>query len=216
VVLVAPILAFGQVIARRATVPDTALYGGFGFESWTPVLVGSVRELSVLHDPWREELSLEVTDNDTSSLFIRALGYGIPDWVGVLVLGGVLLVAFGLGRAALRRTTADRPADPDGATDAGTSADPAAAPAQPTRRVRTIGVLAAALIVGILLYPPALRLSNALTAGVDNGIVARYSIAFAPLLVWVALLATRDLRGYSRLLAGLGLLSVTALCVSAW
>lgn len=220
VVLVAPILGFGQVIARRATVPDTALYGGFGFESWTPVLVGSLRELAVLHNPWQEGSILEIADNDTSSLFVRSVGYGIPEWVAVLVLGCVALVALGLGRHLLAArgstdgadpstSTAGEvpPGSPDGAVASGTTRP---------RQVRTLGVLAAALLAGIVLYPPALRLSNALTAGVDNGIVARYSIAFAPLLLWVALLATRPLRGYSRLLAGLGLLSVVALCVSAW
>ena len=219
VVLVAPILGFGQVIAARATVPDTALYGGFGFQSWTPVLVGSLRELAVLHNPWQEGSILEIADNDTSSLFVRSVGYGIPEWVTVLVLGCVALVALGLGRQALTarpvagsdRVHRHRGRGASGTTDAG-AADETARP----RQVRTIGVLAAALLAGIVLYPPALRLSNALTAGVDNGIVARYSIAFAPLLLWVALLATRPLRGYSRLLAGLGLLSVVALCVSAW
>jgi hypothetical protein len=219
VVLVAPIVGFGQVIAGRATVPDTALYGGFGFQSWTPVLVGSLRELAVLHNPWQEGSILEIADNDTSSLLVRSVGYGIPEWVTVLVLGCVALVALGLGRQALtvRRPVAGAdastsPADEVRPDTSGGVADGAARP----RQVRTIGVLATALLAGIVLYPPALRLSNALTAGVDNGIVARYSIAFAPLLLWVALLATRPLRGYSRLLAGLGLLSVVALCVSAW
>lgn len=44
-----------------------------------------------------------------------------------------------------------------------------------------------ATLATVALYPAALRVWNAVTAGYDFGITWRYSIAFGPLLVWLAL-----------------------------
>ena len=78
VVLVAPILGFGQVIAARATVPDTALYGGFGFQSWTPCWSARCASSRCCTTRGRRAASSRSPDNDTSSLFVRSVGYGSP------------------------------------------------------------------------------------------------------------------------------------------
>jgi hypothetical protein len=209
--LVLPIVAFGQFIARRATAPDSDIYGGYGFDSWTPIVVGAIREMFVFHNPWAEAMILEVTDNNPVKLAIRAMGYGIPETVAFLVIGATALLAFrglrerGPGPAD---TTPDEPAraheDEDGSERSG------------ARTLRPMALLAAATLVGISLYPPALRLTNAVQAGVDFGIVTRYSMAFAPLLVWLALLGTRHSPWFARILAAAAAIGVGALCVQAW
>jgi len=67
----------------------------------------------------------------------------------------------------------------------------------------------------VVLYPVALRVTNTINFGFDYGIVDRYSIAFAPLLVLLLLLLVPG-RLTGRLLAGLSLVCVLGLCVAAY
>lgn len=202
--LVGPIVVFGQFISRRATVADSEIYGGYGFESWTPIVVGAIREMGVFHNPWAEVMILEVTDNNPVKLAIRAIGYGMPETISFLVIGATVLFAV----RALRERR-----DEGGPVPAPVEAD---APSGPSRAVAVLPLLAAATLLGMTLYPPALRLVNAIQAGVDFGIVARYSMSFAPLVVWLALLGTRQAPLFARLLAGVTALGLGALCVQAW
>lgn len=211
--LVVPILAFGQFIARRATTPDSEIYGGYGFDSWTPIFVGAIRELSVFHNPWAEAMILEVTDNNPVKLAIRAMGYGMPETITFLVVGAAALLAF----RGLREAGDDEQGTGQAVATPYDDASHDDTPSTATGRTfRPLALLAVATLLGISLYPPALRITNAVQAGVDFGIVTRYSMAFAPLLVWLALLGTRQAPWFARVLAGAAAIGVGTLCVQAW
>jgi len=186
-VVVVPVLAWGQVIAHRATIPDSTLYAAYGFESWTPVVSDSLRELFTLHSPWNQASVLEAGTGRPLNALVRAAGYGIPLWVTVLVFGTLVLGTLGVVRRA-----------------------PAAAPSarDPRGPASSLRVLAASTLAAVVLYPPALHVSNAVTGGFNTGIVDRYSISFAPLLVWLALLLTRDRPAVAGVLAALSVVCV--------
>lgn len=76
-------------------------------------------------------------------------------------------------------------------------------------------LLVVSLLLVVFLFPPALRLSNAMNFGVDFGIVARYLISLAPFAV---LLAVQGLRGTGvpRFLAAISLVTIVGACVTAW
>lgn len=204
-VLVAPIAVFGQVNSRRATVSNGTLYGFYDFDSWTSVLVGAVRELATFHGPWLEVEVLNAAEGDTVTRFVRALGYGIPLWVTIVVVGSIVLGAF----------TRPRAVEPGATADAAQTAHIAVA-ATGGRPASALAVLAASTLAAVVLYPPAMRISNALTMGFDNGVVARYTMAFTPLLVWLALLVTQDRPGIARVLAVLGTVGLLSVGATAW
>lgn len=197
-VLVVPILIWGRVISSQATVPNSTLYGAYGFDSWTPVLAHTIRELFSIHSPWNGAITLETTAAHPVALLVRGFGYGIPLWITVLVFATLILGALG---TLTRPSTADesRQESVDG-----------------RKRLSTLRVLTASALAGVVLYPPALQLSNAVNEGINNGIVDRYSISFAPLLVWLALLTTRDRPVIGRILGALGALCVVAVAATAW
>lgn len=213
--LVVPIVVFGQFISRRATAADSEIYGGYGFESWTPIIVGAIREMFVFHNPWAEVMLLEVTDNNPVKLAVRAMGYGLPETISFLVIGAAALFAVRALRerrdagSVPTRVEADSPVAADSPVEVDASSGD-------SRAVGVLPLLAGATLLGMTLYPPALRLVNAIQAGVDFGIVARYSMSFAPLVVWLALLGTRHAPWFARLLAGAAALGLGALCVQAW
>lgn len=70
-------------------------------------------------------------------------------------------------------------------------------------------LIAGCALTVLVLYPPLLRLNNAATFGLDFGIVDRYSLAFAPLFVYLVLLMLRT-HAYVRVLATAGLVAFTA------
>ena len=172
--------------------------------------MGSVRELFVFHNPWVEVMLLEVTDNNPLKLGLRAIGYGMPETITFMVVGAVILFAC----HGLRDRSPDR--RPQASMTPAAEGVHADVDSVRRRTIRPLVLLSGATMLGVFLYPPALRLYNAASADIDFGIVNRYSMAFAPLIVWLALLGTSSSPWFARLLAVVGALGVGALCVGAW
>jgi hypothetical protein len=102
--------------------------------------------------------------------------------------------------------SADEPASPDRRTGR---------PAWSRLLADPLAVVALAQGVVLVAFPPLLRLSNTVVFGINTGIVDRYSLSLAPVLV-VVTLALVQRRVFSWLLAVLSLLVTTALAVAVW
>lgn len=205
VVLLVPVVAFGAWTSARATVDNEALYSGYGFASWTDVFVGVFFELVTPHVPWAADGNLSSPDPDLVQRLMVAVQNGSPFLLVVLVGGALALGAMG----ALRPASGEQPV-----TDL--EADGSEPRRDPQRRVSPLPLLAGACILGMILYPPLLRLSNAVNVGIDHPVVSRYSISLLPLLVWVALLQLREHPAYGRVLGAVAAGTVLAVCVGAW
>lgn len=176
VVVVAPVVAYGRWISARATLSNADLYSFAALDSWRTVAAGALEELFTLHSPWYVTGSLGIGDDGLLlQRLLRASVNGLPLWVtipviAVLAVASVRLVTRVLGRdgeAATVRTEEARVLEP-------------------------MQLLTACTLVGLLVYPVLLRTSNALNVGFDYPVVARYSIGFAPLLVWLVLVEAQD------------------------
>ncbi|HEX2896365.1 MAG TPA: hypothetical protein VHO29_20345 [Marmoricola sp.] len=201
-----PVYVWGRVTSAQATVSNKTLYGFFAIKQPSDVAVGAVRELFTLHDPWTEGDVLNAPAGHVVLGLLRAPAYGVPFLVSVIVLGTLLWVAVERHLACRSRT----PSVPDAA---GTSAESTTAvggrPAAKTLPVAQMAVWSA--LAALILYPPALRIWLALSAGFEHGVVSRYSIAFTPLLTWLALDTLRDSRRMTRVLAAVAVTGVVAL-----
>jgi hypothetical protein len=197
-VVLLPVVAYGRIIEARATVDNATLYafaptGGF----WAAVS-GGIQELVVIHSPWFEGGVLTIVGDHPVARSLRAFGAGVPGLLTLLVFGVLLLHAG--GRVLRTRQGAAHPAELD-ATDGG-------------RELPLVWLLVVCTLVVLVLYPPALRVSNMMTFGIDFGIVSRYSIPFAPLLTWL-LLKVAPHPWLSRVAAVLALVSAATLSLSA-
>lgn len=181
VVVVAPVLVYGHHIESSASRSDHDLYAFASYDGPEDVVAGGVWELSILHSPWHENVSL-VSDGNLLQVLARSAVQGLPAWTTLLVIGLLVLVAV-----------------------AGLRSGP--------RAVTVPGLLAIGAFVVLQLYPPALRLSNALNAGIDYPVVARYSIGLAPVLVLLAVLVRPGGRWPVRVLALLATASVVGIGV---
>ena len=173
-IVVAPVIALGPLHQRDR---DGGQRGGLRSlpdRGWSTIVVGALQELFAFHSPWTEWSVGMPSGTDHLSRMLRAVATGIPLWVTIVVIGALLFVL--LGTNFSRRALAAR------------SIDGERAPLSPLR------VLVFGSLLTILLYPPALRVSNALSFGIDFGIVTRYSMAFAPLLVLLVLVLVRQTR----------------------
>jgi hypothetical protein len=92
----------------------------------------------------------------------------------------------------------------------------AAAPAEEARVLQPMQLLTACTLAGVLVYPVLLRTSNAINVGFDFPVVARYSIGFAPLLVWLVLVAVQDRPLLTRGLAVVATASCLAVGLAIW
>lgn len=189
VVLVTPIVVFNRVIESRATVDNSELYSFSPVNGAGAIAVGFVGELVSLHTPWINGDSLRVTSGHLVPELLRAAVVGLPLLLTITVFGGlVLLLARG-------------PQD---------DADPQVGALTPAERLLTLGTL-----VGLMLYAPLLRVSNAMTFGFDFPIVSRYSTAFAPLLVLLLLAGIRS-GTVMRVLAAAGTVSLVGLSMAGY
>lgn len=200
--LVVPILAYGAVIDARATIDDATLYAPYARAGWEQVALGVWAEIFASHLPWVEDGSLVRPELGTVRTYVRAAGIGMPLLVTAMVAGGLVAGATGV----LRRL--DPPQRPAAATV------PEEVPGRET--VRVLQLAAVSALLGLLAYPPLLRLLNAVNVGIDYPVVSRYSISLAPFFVLVVLLLARDHPWFARVLATVGAISVAAWCVSAW
>lgn len=197
--LVGPILAFGFFISARATVGNDVIYAAYAATGWDKIALGVWAEVFASHLPWVEDGSLVRPDLGTVRVWIRSAGVGMPLLVTAIVTGGLVAAATGV----LRRR------DP-----APARRSPAAAPA--TAPVRVLQLAAVSTVLGLLAYPPLLRLLNAINVGIDFPVVSRYSISLAPLFVLVVLLLARDHPWFARVLGTVSTVAVVAWCVTAW
>ncbi len=195
--LLVPIVAFGAFIEARAAVDDATLYASYAAAGWDQVALGVWAETFAWHLPWAEDGSLVRPELGTARTYVRAAGVGMPMLVTAIVAGGLVAGAAG----ALRRLDPVRP-------------DQASAEHRPP--VRVLQLVATSALLGLLVYPPMLRLLNAINLGIDVAIVSRYSISLAPLVVLVLLLLAQDHRWFSRVLAAVSTMAVVAWCVTAW
>lgn len=190
--VVAPVVAFSRWTEARATITNSELYafappGGVG-----DAVRGAVWELSILHTPWYESGSLVASaDAPLVQHLFRAAAQGVPLWITLAVFAPLAVVA---GRALLRTRSADGP----------------------TRSIALLPLLVVSAFVTLLLFPPALRVSNWLNLGFDHPIVSRYAISFVPVLVWLALLSTVERPVLARTLAVLGTVGALGISVAIW
>jgi hypothetical protein len=169
-IILAPVVIWGRIISARATIPDDELYGFLPPSGVRDILVGATKEFASLHTPWRETFGIRSSPPGFVAQIVHAFSEGAPSWLTVLILGSMVLVlAFGVRQLFNRRVVSHLP----GAVGEQTS---------PVVRLLAMGTL-----VTLVLYPPALRISNWITFGFDFPIVERYSNALAPLLVYLLL-----------------------------
>lgn len=233
-VLLVPIVAFGAWIEARATTDDATLYASYQLADWDQVWLGVWAEVFASHLPWVEDGSLVRPELSTPRLYARAVGAGMPLLIVAVVLGSLIAGATGALRPLHRDRDYDRHRDhdpdhpdhhpdhhrhrrdPDHDSESDPDHDSDAAPVADARSRSVLPLLAGCSLLGLLVYPPLLRLLNAATAGIDYAIVSRYSISLAPLFVLVVLLLGRDHPWLARVLATLSAACVLALCVTAW
>jgi hypothetical protein len=193
VVVVAPVVAYGRWISSRATISNAELYSFVALDSWRTVAAGALEELFTIHSPWYVTGSLGIGDDGLLvQRFLRASINGLPLWVTIAVFA-VLAVA------SVRVVTRM-----------------AAAPPEEARVLQPMQLLTACTLLGVLVYPVLLRASNALNVGFDFPVVPRYSIGFAPLLVWLVLIAVQDRPLLTRGLAVVATASCLGIGLAIW
>lgn len=188
-IIVTPVIAWGRYISVTATVSNAEVYGPYQLAGWSTIVVGALQEVFGFHSPWTDWSMGFPPGSDAISRALRAVATGIPLWVTILVVGALVFVLLG--------TNFNRAAGVASANEGPRSLSP-------------MRVLAFGTLVTIILYPAALRISNAFSFGIDYGIVTRYSMAFAPLLVLLVLVLVRQPRFQlvSAAIGGIGLVAI--------
>lgn len=176
-IILTPVIVWGRVIAARATIDNDVLYGFLPPVGRKGMLVGAVREFATLHTPWRETEGIKAQPDGLPAQLIHAFSAGAPTWITVIVLGGIVIaVAFTLRQLGNTQPLSSFPPatfPPDGSS---------------VRASAGVRLVAIGTLATLVLYPPALRISNWITFGFDYPIVERYSNPLAPLLVVLLLL----------------------------
>ncbi|MGH3690634.1 MAG: hypothetical protein ACRDT7_10800 [Microbacterium sp.] len=195
-IVLVPVFAWGRVIAARATITNAELYGFLPPSGRKDIIVGATRELATLHTPWRETMGIKAQPDAFLAQVVNAVSGGAPTWITAIVFGGLVLASLGLlwrrlpSTAQLDIAPLALPGDTDRASAA----------------VSGTHLVAIGSLVTVILYPPALRISNWLNFGFDFAIVERYSSALAPVLIISLLLLVRSVT-LSRILAVIGILT---------
>lgn len=201
-IVLAPVLIWGRYIASTATVSNRTLYDFAAFDSWSEVWAGVISELTTLHSPWYNTPLGPTGDNPITSM-LRAAADGPPTLLSILLIGVLMALAI---ETRVRGTRQRRDAANELARDGHRARGVALSSDQET----LVSLAGISTLAVLFLYPPALRLSNAITMGFDHPITDRYSIAFMPLIAFVALLAWRA-RTYHRLVASIASVGVIGL-----
>ncbi|NYE35101.1 hypothetical protein F4692_000205 [Nocardioides cavernae] len=174
-VVVLPVLVFGWWISSHATITNDELYAFVALDSWQTVVAGAAEELVNIHSPWYVTGSLGIgVDGTFFQRLLRAGSGGLPMWQTIAVYAVLAVCTARFGAHVLGRR------------HAGSEAGPGS-----PRTFSPTALLTACTLVGVMVYPVLLRVSNALNVGFDFPVVARYSIGFAPLMVWLVLLLVR-------------------------
>lgn len=183
--VIVPWFLWGRWISGSATVGNADLYAFAPVKSIGQVARGMALEALSFHSPWFPEPA--GTKPATPSVwfsFAADVQQVLPAVITILVLGALITTA--IMRGPTSETTPETP-----------------------ERNDLLGVATAAVLV-LWAYPPGLRLTNAVTFGMDVGIVSRYSMSLAPLLVVLALRLVPQ-RVYAWLLALAGLVMMAAM-----
>jgi hypothetical protein len=181
-IVLAPVVIWGRYIAATATVSNAEVYGNYPFRGWGTLLIGVFAELGLLHTPWVDWEIAMATNPDFTGRLMRAVGSGWPVWITALIFGGLVFTVLRSNfdeRMRFQHTDFTR------------------------RNLNPVHLLAIGTLATLILYPAAMRFSNVLTFGMDVSIVARYSIAFGPLLIILLLLRVKQ-RATHWLLSGAG------------
>jgi hypothetical protein len=204
-IILAPVIIWGRVIAARATVTNDVLYDFIPESGRQDIVVGAITELSALHTPWRETNGIQARPDDFITRAIHAFSIGAPTWITVLIIGAVVFAMI-----ISRKTFVGVPFTTGAAADSAHVWKPGATDLRfPTSALMLVGIGTLATLV---LYPPALRVSNWVTFGFDYGIVDRYSNALTVILALLAILLLRR-RAFHASIAAIGM--VTAIGVVA-
>lgn len=174
VLVLLPIVVWGRVIAARATVPDSELYGFLPPSGRKDILINAFGELVLLHTPWRATNGIYARPEGTLESALSKISVGTPVWITVMVFGAIVTVAFLQARSAWQIRRVQTLAIGPGGT-------------KPGFEVSSSGLLAVGMIATVVLYPPALRVSNWITFGFDFPIVDRYSNAFTAAIILAVL-----------------------------
>ena len=196
-VVLLPVVVYDRIIEARATVDNATLYAFAPTGGPWAAISGAVQELGSIHSPWVEGNVLGIVGNHALAVVLRVAGSGVPALVTLMVFG-VLLLFVG-GRVLRPRDDAPHPADVRTGEE---------------RKLPLVWLLTVSTLLVLVLYPPALRVSNMMTFGIDFGVVSRYSISFAPLLTWL-LLKVQPHPWLGRVAATLALVSAATLSLSA-
>jgi hypothetical protein len=199
-ITVAPVLVWGRVNAVRATADNAALYSEYEIDGVGSLVGAFLSELGP-HNPWEGQTQARFSGDGWWSSAATGIAAGLTGWIGPLVIVTALLAV--LGVVHLRTS----PAVPDTGTVA--PEDGVA-----SRWHDPLLVVVAAQLVVFVLMPPLLRLSNAAVFGIDSGIVSRYELSLAPVLVLGILAIVRG-RGLARVLATLSAVALGALALGA-
>ncbi len=192
VLVVGPVIGYGAFISSRATISNDELYAFASLDGLSNIIAGGVWELSILHTPWYETTSLSAAeDAPLVQHVLRAAVQGVPLWLTLAVFACLVV-------AAARGVTAPR------------------APRTGARTIAVVPLLVISALVALLLFPPAMRISNALNVGFDYPIVSRYAMPFTPLLVWLVLLSSPTRPVLARGLALLGVGGVLGVALAVW
>ncbi|MBC2933233.1 hypothetical protein [Nocardioides sp. zg-1228] len=201
VIVVTPVIVFSWWISSHATIPNDELYSFATLDSWRTVVAGAAEELATIHSPWYAAGSLGAgADGNLAQNVLRASVHGLPAWQTIVVYAVLATATVRFTRPVLAGRRA-------AATDAQAGAERTLSPTM---------LLAASTLVGIMVYPVLLRVSNALNVGFDYPIVARYSIGFAPLLVWLVVLLCHDRPLLTKGLAALAAVTPLAVGLAIW
>jgi hypothetical protein len=169
-----PWFVWGRWIAASATVGNGDLYGFAAVKSMGQLARSLAMEAVTLHTPWYVVPIGTLPAVPTAwYTFASNIQESLPPLITVLVFGALVT-------AVITRTS--RPTEPMTADGLGLDDEVAR-----SRAGRDLAGVGAGLLLILWLYPPILHLTNALTFGIDYPIVTRYSMAFTPLMVVLAL-----------------------------
>ena len=180
--VLAPVVIWGRYIAATATVSNAQVYGAYPFRGWDTLLIGVFAESSLLHSPWTDWDMAMATGQGFTARLLRAVASGWPVWITALVFAGLVFTVLRSNfdeRMRFEHTDFTR------------------------HNLSPVHLLAIGTLAALILYPALMRVSNVLTFGMDVSIVARYSVAFGPLLIILLLLRVKQ-RATHWVLSGAG------------
>jgi hypothetical protein len=183
--VIVPWFLWGRWISASATAGNADLYGFAAVKSIGQVVRGMALEGLSFHSPW---FAVPVGTKPAAPTvwfsFAADVQQVLPAVITILVLGALIT------RIIMRGPTSETTLENSERND-------------------LLGVATAAVLV-LWAYPPVLRVTNALTFGIDYGIVSRYSMSLAPLLV-VLVLKLVPQRTFAWLLALAGMAMMGAM-----